>query len=142
MIVLLVFLALLLCSGSYLLLRFVQPAGEIATTEEAQGIDWVRSIYGWGDGPDQQLQNPASVAIDSSGRILVPSVVDTSQIYRFGADGGFVDSFFGNEAEGRVLFPTGFGRGTGRLDLRGPGDAGQPARAHARRHADGASGGR
>ncbi|MDO8847566.1 MAG: NHL repeat-containing protein [Coriobacteriia bacterium] len=107
MIVLLVFLALLLCSGSYLLLRFVQPAGEIATTEEARGIEWVRSIYGWGDGPGEQLQQPASVAIDSSGRILVPSVADTSQVYRFGADGAFVDSFFGNEAEGRVLFPTG-----------------------------------
>ncbi len=111
MIVLLVFLALLLCSGSYLLLRFVQPAGEIATTEEARGIEWVRSIYGWGDGPGEQLQQPASVAIDSTGRILVPSVVDTSQIYRFGADGGFVDSFFGNEAEGRVLFPTGLAVG-------------------------------
>jgi DNA-binding beta-propeller fold protein YncE len=107
MAVVLVFLFLLLCSASYLLVRLVTPAGEIASVEEAQGITWVRSIYGWGESPDQQLQTPASVAIAGNGDILVPSVSGTSVVYRFGPEGTFIDSFFGSEGEGRVLFPTG-----------------------------------
>lgn len=111
MTVLLVFLFMLLCSASYLLLRFVQPAGEIATTEEARGIEWVRSIYGWGDGPDEQLQQPAPVAITGDGSILVPQVTGNAQVHRFGSDGTYRDSFFGSEGEGRVLFPTGIAVG-------------------------------
>jgi len=111
MTVLLVFLSLLLCSGSYLLLRFVQPSGEIATAEEAEGIEWVRSIYGWGDGPGEQLQQPASVAIARDGSILVPQVTGNAQIHRFGSDGAYRESFFGSEGEGRALFPTGIAVG-------------------------------
>lgn len=107
MIAVLIFLFLLLCSASYLLIKLVTPAGDIATYTEAQGITWVRSIYGWGEGPDEQLQQPASVAIDGDGEILVPSIAGTSQIYRFGSDGTFNDSFFGSEGDGRVLYPTG-----------------------------------
>ena len=107
MIVVLVFLFLLLCSASYLLFRLVTPAGEIASSEEAQGITWVRSIYGWGSGPDQQLVRPASVAIANDGSILVPSVEGNAQIHRFGADGSYDGAFAGSEGEGRVLFPTG-----------------------------------
>jgi sugar lactone lactonase YvrE/flagellar biogenesis protein FliO len=110
-VVVLIFLFLLLCSASYLLLKLVQPAGDIASKEEAAGIEWVRSIYGWGDGPDQQLQQPASVAVDSNGRILVPSVAGETQIYRFNPDGALVDSFHGSDSEGRVLFPTGMAVG-------------------------------
>ena len=107
MIVLLVFLFLLLCSASYLLMRFVQPTGEIARVEEAAGIEWVRSIYGWGSGADQQLQQPASVAFTRDGSILVPQVIGNAQVHRFGSDGTYRESFFGSEGEGRTLFPTG-----------------------------------
>ncbi|MHB1340839.1 MAG: NHL repeat-containing protein [Coriobacteriia bacterium] len=107
MVVVLVFLFLLLCSASYLLFKLVTPAGEIATSDEAGGITWVRSIYGWGPGPDQQLERPASVAIDGDGSILVPTVSGDARVYRFGPDGTFDDSFAGSEGEGRVLFPTG-----------------------------------
>lgn len=111
MVVLLVFLFLLLCSASYLLLRFVQPAGDIARVEDAQGIEWVRSIYGWGSGSDQQLQQPAAVAFADDGSVLVPQVVGNSQVLRFGSDGNYRESFFGSEGEGRVLFPTGIAVG-------------------------------
>lgn len=111
MVVLLVFLFLLLCSASYLLLRFVQPAGDIARVEDAQGIEWVRSIYGWGTGSDQQLQQPAAVAFADDGSVLVPQVVGNSQVLRFGSDGNYRESFFGSEGEGRVLFPTGIAVG-------------------------------
>lgn len=111
MVVLLVFLFLLLCSASYLLLRFVQPAGDIARIEDAQGIEWVRSIYGWGTGSDQQLQQPAAVAFADDGSVLVPQVVGNSQVLRFGSDGNYRESFFGSEGEGRVLFPTGIAVG-------------------------------
>lgn len=107
MIVVLVFLFLLLCSASYLLFKLVTPSGDIATREEAQGITWVRSIYGWGPGADQQLTRPASVAIAGDGSILVPLVTGNAQIYRFGPDGIFQRSFAGSEGEGRVLYPTG-----------------------------------
>lgn len=106
MVVVLIFLFLLLCSASYLLVRLVTPAGEIATSEEAQGITWVRSIYGWGTGADQQLVRPASVGIASDGSILVPQVSGTAQVYRFNPDGTFDGSFAGSEGDGRVLFPT------------------------------------
>lgn len=111
MVVLLVFLFLLLCSASYLLLRFVQPAGDIARVEDAQGIEWVRSIYGWGTGSDQQLQQPAAVAFADDGSVLVSQVVGNSQVLRFGSDGNYRESFFGSEGEGRVLFPTGIAVG-------------------------------
>lgn len=107
MVVVLIFLFLLLCSASYLLVRLVIPAGEIATSDEAGGITWVRSIYGWGTGPDQQLERPASVAIDGDGSILVPMVSGTAEVYRFRPDGTLQDFFAGSEGDGRVLFPTG-----------------------------------
>lgn len=107
MVVILIFLFLLLCSASYLLFSLVRPAGEIASREEAVGIEWVRSIYGWGDGADQQLQQPAGVAFTREGDVLVPQVVGTSLVHRFGSDGTYRTSFFGSEGEGRVLFPTG-----------------------------------
>ncbi|MBN2822653.1 MAG: hypothetical protein JXR33_05615, partial [Coriobacteriia bacterium] len=107
MIVVLIFLFLLLCSASYLLFRLVTPAGEIASSDEAEGITWVRSIYGWGSGVDEQLERPASVAIADDGSILVPNVTGNAQVYRFGADGSFDGSFVGSEGDGRVLFPTG-----------------------------------
>jgi len=106
MVVILVFLFLMLCSGSYLLFKLVAPAGDIATTEEAGGIEWVRSIYGWGPAPEQQLVRPAAVAVTGDGDILVPTVTGTSVIYRFNADGSLDDSFAGSEGDGRVLYPT------------------------------------
>lgn len=110
-IVILVFLFLLLCSASYLLLRLVKPAGEIASSDEAAGIEWIRSIYGWGDGPNEQLTRPASVAIAGDGTILVPDLKESAQVVRFNPDGTADGSFTGGEGEDRFLFPTGIGVG-------------------------------
>lgn len=107
MVVILIVLALLFCSASYLLVRLVAPTGEIASSSEAKGITWIRSIYGWGPGPDQQLVNPASVAISGDGSIIVPTASGTAQVYRFTPNGALASVFAGSEGEGRVLFPTG-----------------------------------
>ncbi len=105
--VILIFLFLLLCAASYFLLRLVVPAGDIATSDEAGGITWVRSIYGWGPGPDQQLSRPGAVAIAGDGTILVPQISGNAQVLRFNPDGSFDGSFDGGEDEGRILYPTG-----------------------------------
>lgn len=109
--IVLVFLFLLLCAASYLLIQLVRPAGEIASPAEAEGIEWIRSIYGWGTGPDEQLTRPASVAITSDGTILVPDLKDNAQVVRFNPDGTANGSFAGGEGEGRILFPTGIAVG-------------------------------
>lgn len=110
-IVILVFLFLLLCAASYLLLRLVKPAGEIASPGEAAGIEWIRSIYGWGEGPNEQLTRPASVAIAGDGTILVPDLKESAQVVRFNPDGTANGAFTGGEGEDRFLFPTGIGVG-------------------------------
>ncbi|MHB9003095.1 MAG: NHL repeat-containing protein [Coriobacteriia bacterium] len=110
-IVVLVFLFLLLCSASYLLLRLVKPTGEIASPGEANGIEWIRSIYGWGDGPNEQLTRPASIAIAGDGTILVPDLKEDAQVVRFNPDGTADGAFTGGEGEEKILFPTGIGVG-------------------------------
>lgn len=110
-IVILIFLFLLLCAASYLLLRLVKPAGEIASSGESNGIEWVRSIYGWGEAPNQQLTRPASVAIAGDGTILVPDLKESAQVVRFTPDGTANGSFTGGEDENKILFPTGIGVG-------------------------------
>ncbi len=110
-IVILIFLFLLLCAASYLLLRLVRPAGEIASPGDAAGIEWVRSIYGWGDGPSEQLTRPASVAIAGDGTILVPDLKESAQVVRFNPDGTPDGSFTGGADEDKILFPTGIGVG-------------------------------
>ncbi|MRR36451.1 hypothetical protein EG829_17620 [bacterium] len=107
----LIFLFLLLCSASYLLLRLVKPAGEIASPGEASGIEWVRSIYGWGEGPNEQLTRPASVAIASDGTILVPDLKEAAQVVRFNPDGTPNGAFTGGQDENKILFPTSIGVG-------------------------------
>ena len=46
------------------------PPSEL-TDEELQGMEWVRSIYGFGDSADEQLLTPTSVAVGRQGQIYV-----------------------------------------------------------------------
>lgn len=85
---LLVLLALLLCSVSYFLFSLVRPAGSATDTTETKGITWVRSIYGWGDAPDQQLIQPTDVAVAPDGTIWTTDPT-RYQVVGFGPDGSY-----------------------------------------------------
>ncbi|MEI8083888.1 MAG: NHL repeat-containing protein, partial [Actinomycetes bacterium] len=63
LIAVLVVLVLMLLLGFFFLLKMFQPLGDVASTEEAGGLQWVKSIYGWGLTPDKQLSAPADVAV-------------------------------------------------------------------------------
>lgn len=72
MALLLALLFLLLLGSSFYLYKILKPSGKVATVEEAGGLHWVRSIYGWGTEPGEQLSSPSSVAVSSDGTIWVP----------------------------------------------------------------------
>lgn len=67
-------LFLLLIGVTYAVVRLTPGKG--APTGKAdlpEGIEWVRSIYGWGSAPDQALRTPTDVAIARDGTIWVVS---------------------------------------------------------------------
>ncbi len=64
-------LIILLLLAFFFLLRLFEPVGKVASVEEAKGIEWIRSIYGWGNDKDQQLGPPQSVAVAPDGTIWV-----------------------------------------------------------------------
>jgi sugar lactone lactonase YvrE len=84
----LVTLAVLLLISFVLLLRAFQPPGQVASTREAAGVTWVRSIYGWGNTRTEQLGSPQSVAIGPDGLIWVTDAA-MSRVISFRPDGTF-----------------------------------------------------
>lgn len=66
-----IILLLSLAGVSVLLLNYVSPKTGVAKKDEAGGIEWVRSIYGWGMTPDQQFNAPRKVNLEPNGNILV-----------------------------------------------------------------------
>lgn len=69
--VILVLLAILLCGIVALVARLATPPGAPDSSEVPDGIEWVRSIYGWGKAEGQQLYGPSDVAIGPDGTIWV-----------------------------------------------------------------------
>jgi len=65
----LVVLFILLITVSAFLARVILPQGEIAKGEEAGGLTWVRSIYGWGPSEKEQILGPGSTAVGGYGTI-------------------------------------------------------------------------
>lgn len=86
LIAILAVLVILLLIASYALLRIFQPVGRVATTKEAQGITWVRSIYGWGKGLDQQFWGPQGVTIGPDGTIWA-TTQGQNRVVGFNPDG-------------------------------------------------------
>ncbi len=82
----LVVLFLMLIGVSAFLLRIILPQGEIATKDDAGGLIWVRSIYGWGPYTNQQLLGPVSVAIGPNGTIWTTEG-DSGKVAGFNPDG-------------------------------------------------------
>jgi sugar lactone lactonase YvrE len=84
----LVVLVILLLMVSYALVATFKPAGKVATTQEAKGITWVRSIYGWGKAADQQFWGPQGVAIGPDGTIWATTQAQ-NRVVGFNPDGSF-----------------------------------------------------
>ena len=88
LIVALIVLIILLLITSYSALRIFQPVGKVASTEEAKGITWIRSIYGWGKAADQQFWGPGGVAIGPDGTIWATTQAQ-NRVVGFNPDGSF-----------------------------------------------------
>jgi sugar lactone lactonase YvrE len=86
LVVTLAVLVVVLLFATYALLQIFQPVGKVATTKEAGGITWVRSIYGWGNTEDQQFQAPQGVAIGSDGTIWA-TTQGQNRVVGFNPDG-------------------------------------------------------
>jgi sugar lactone lactonase YvrE len=89
----LVVLVILLLIASLLLLLIFQPVGKVASGEAAKGITWVRSIYGWGKGADQQFWGPQGVAIGPDGTIWA-TTQGQNRVVGFNPDGTFKSMLF------------------------------------------------
>lgn len=105
MVVVLIFLLFLLLIAGYFLMKLVRPAGDIATGDSAAGIEWVRSIYGWGPTAAEQLNRPGTVGIAPDGTIIVPDMKTNTEVIRFNPDASYAGSFHGSDDD-RILFPT------------------------------------
>jgi sugar lactone lactonase YvrE len=81
-------LVVLLLIASYALLQIFQPIGKVASVKEAGGVTWVRSIYGWGAGPDQQFWGPQGVAVGPDGTIWA-TTQGQYRVVGFNPDGSF-----------------------------------------------------
>jgi sugar lactone lactonase YvrE len=84
----LVVLIVMLFGLGAVLFNVLQPAGAPKLGSLSTGMTWVRSIYGFGARPDQQLLEPIGTAVDGQGRIYV-SEPQRSRIVVFRRDGQF-----------------------------------------------------
>ena len=72
LIAIIIVLVLALVAISVLLASLVVPrSGSVAENEESGGIEWVKSIYGWGAAENQQFMRPSEVFIGDNGTIWV-----------------------------------------------------------------------
>ncbi len=86
LVVALVILVILLLIASYALIQIFQPVGRVASTAEAKGVSWVRSIYGWGKTQDQQFWGPQGVAVGPDGTIWA-TTQGQNRVVGFNPDG-------------------------------------------------------
>jgi sugar lactone lactonase YvrE/cbb3-type cytochrome oxidase subunit 3 len=104
MVLILVALAILLITVTFFLVRILIPANDAASPAEANGLEWVRSIYGVGPAKSQQLQLPSSVAIAPDGTIWVTDPT-TARVLAFNPDGSF-KSVLRGAANDPLILPT------------------------------------
>ncbi|MCL5887517.1 MAG: NHL repeat-containing protein [Actinobacteria bacterium] len=95
-------LLLLLGLATFLLLRLLDPPGDIPATEELLGIEWVRSIYGMSVAPEDQFQRTAAAAPGPDGSIHITDA-QHGAIMRFTPDGRYIETFRGPEADPLVV---------------------------------------
>ena len=86
----LVLLVALLVTLVALFANLLQPPGlpDSATSSTTSGVEWVRSLYGFGPAADEQLLSPSSVAIAPNGDIYATDPI-RARIMIFRPDGIF-----------------------------------------------------
>lgn len=88
LVVVLALLMLLLAGSAYAILRLSRGGTSSPEAEDLpEGVEWVRSVYGWGETADTQLDSPSDVAIAGDGSIWVIS--NAQMIVGFNPDGSF-----------------------------------------------------
>jgi sugar lactone lactonase YvrE len=90
LIVVIVVLLILLLSTFVFLASIIRPAGFGAAEEaaDAGNLEWVRSIYGYGNTEEEQLNAPNDVAIGPDGTIWVTDQA-RARVLGFNPDGSF-----------------------------------------------------
>jgi len=85
--IIIIILLLGLAAITVLLLNLVAPRDGVASSDETNGIEWVKSIYGWGSTADTQLLAPQEVNIDADGIIWVSDQKYTDRVIAFTPEG-------------------------------------------------------
>ena len=107
LVTILVVLIILLLVAFWGLAKLFQPLGTVATGEQAKGITWVHSIYGWGKAKDQQFTGPQGVAIGPDGTIWATTQAQ-HRVVGFNPDGSLAAMLYQGEI-GKAQFPNAFG---------------------------------
>lgn len=81
-------LVLLLAVLTMFVVRLSHPIGAPSKGDLTEGMQWVRSIYGWGKGENQQLYGPTDVGVGSNGTIWVNDP-QRFQLIAFNPDGSY-----------------------------------------------------
>lgn len=102
MIAIIIILLLGLCGISALLISYVAPRGGVADQKDAGGIEWVKSIYGWGSTPPTQLTVPQELDIDSSGNIWVTDTAHPDRAIAFTPEGKLLDQV-GQDSQEKIV---------------------------------------
>ena len=93
---------------AYAAIRILQPTGAPKQNVTA-GMEWVRSIYGFGPAKDEQLLGPTSVAFAPGGDVYVNDP-ERARVMRFAPNGAFkalVHTGAGGTGKGQFLRPAG-----------------------------------
>jgi sugar lactone lactonase YvrE len=89
LIAIVIVLLLALVGVTVVLAGLARPRGGVASGDDAGGLVWVRSIYGWGEDPADQFQVPRKATVGPNGTIWVTD--STKQVaFSFGPDGDFL----------------------------------------------------
>jgi DNA-binding beta-propeller fold protein YncE len=103
----LIVLILLLAAVSVFLFKLIMPAGKIASDpKEAGGLEWVRSIYGWGRAKSRQMTAPNSVAVGPDGTIWTVNP-GTMNVIGYNPDGSYRTTLTGSKT--KLIAPTDVG---------------------------------
>jgi len=108
----LLIVAILLLSGVLAFLAWLflelQPPSQLTVSERQEdGLQWVRSIYGFGESADEQFFSPSSVAVGPDGLIYVTDPT-RARVLIFMPDGeyaGILHTGAGGTGEGEFIRP-------------------------------------
>lgn len=113
LIAIILILLLSLCAISAVLIRIVQPSSdEVANRDEAGGVEWVRSIYGWGPAQNQLFIRPLKVEVGEGGTIYATDL-QYDFVMQFNPDGTFertIGEDLGTEMDGAGTIAEGDGQ--------------------------------